>query len=75
MIAPSSGLALMLTALMVVLLALGDHLNLVSFAFLFLDCVYAQSIGCAAFVVTYFVLGGSAFLLGETTLNQFVDMY
>jgi hypothetical protein len=60
---------------MLVLLSLIDQLNIVSFIILFLDCLFAQSMGCIAFVVAYFVLGGSAFLLGETTLAQFMDMY
>ncbi|TID25185.1 hypothetical protein E6O75_ATG04390 [Venturia nashicola] len=74
MTVPGNGLALMVTALMMVFVSLGDNLNFVSFALLFLDCVYTQSMGCSAFVITYFAVGGSAFLLGETTLEQFLDM-
>ncbi|QDS75589.1 hypothetical protein FKW77_006238 [Venturia effusa] len=70
----ANGLALVVTALMMVFMSLGDNLNLVSFTFTFLDCVFARSMGCSAFIVTYFAVGGSAFLLGETALQQFLDM-
>ncbi|KAE9966376.1 hypothetical protein BLS_007040 [Venturia inaequalis] len=74
MTAPVNGLALMVTALMMVFMSLGDNLSLVSFAFLLLDCAYTRSMGCSVFVIAYFAVGGSAFLLGETTLKQFLDM-